>query len=203
VRKFSRVEAPAVWKDNEEKWNRQWVELLDRNVSASFTWYEAEGRSAREHALPFLKAQTSEHCSFCDGYPVSHVSVDTIEHFRPKCRGRFPDQAYSWGNLYFCCTRCQAHKGDCWVDDLLAPDDVEYSFQKYFEFDFTTGEMRPSSTATESEKARARETIRIYGLDSDERRRFRRESLRGWTRTKESERDLSAFAYRDYIDPIY
>lgn len=201
MRKFDRIDPPPVWGENEARWNQQWVELLARNGRAQFVWYIFGGRSARDIALPTLKAQTSEHCSFCDGFPVENVSTDTVEHFRPKCHGRFPDRAYSWTNLYYCCCRCQSHKLEKWDDDLLAADDPEYAFHRFFEFDFTTGELRPSSVASDAEKRRATVTISTYGLDTQSRRRFRLIELRKWTRVPPEERHLQEFAYRDFLEP--
>jgi uncharacterized protein (TIGR02646 family) len=200
VRKFDRADPPAAWVENEAKWNQQWVELLQRNAKAAFAWYSHEGSSARDIALPHLKRQTGEHCSFCDGFPVEGVSVDTIEHFRPKCASRFPQHAYTWSNLYYCCGCCQSEKGDQWDDGLLAPDDPEYTFQRYFEFDFTTGAIRPSTIASDADKRRAEVTISMYGLDTDSRRRFRRLELKKWLGAKTKERVLDESPYRDYLE---
>src|SRR5205814_1060534 len=128
--------------------------------------------------------------SFCDGFPVDDVSVDTIEHFRPKCFGQFPQLAYTWTNLYYCCSSCQSHKGEKWDDELIAPDLPEYAFNRYFEFDFTTGAIRPSSTAGETEQRQAKATIQTYGLDTTARRRYRRLALKKWSESHPETRQL-------------
>ncbi len=201
MRLFTRANPPLDWNANEEKWNRQWVDLVASNPKAGFAWYMHNGSTAREIALPVLKAQTRDHCSFCDGFPVGSVSNDTIEHFRPKCADRFPEHAYSWTNLYYCCDQCQSKKREQWDDDLLAPDAEGYTFERYFEFDFTTGEMRPSSSADQDDKRRAQITLKLYGLDSGERRRCRLYMMRLWTNTIPERRNLDEFAYRDYLSP--
>lgn len=197
MRRFERAIPPAAWTMNEAKWNQQWVALLKTNASATFSWYSHAGETARNIALPHLREQTGEHCSFCDGFPVDSVSMDTIEHFCPK--SAFPHLAYTWDNLYYCCDRCQSHKGEKWDDGLIAPDAQDYSFWRYFEFDFTTGAIRPSTTASEPEKHRAEITISMYGLDTDKRRRFRRLELKKWSSS--AERHLDDFAYRNYLQP--
>jgi uncharacterized protein (TIGR02646 family) len=202
VRKFNRVEAPAGWAASEAKWNQQWVTLLQGNPRATFSWYRSGGQSARDVALPALKEQTLAHCSFCDGFPVEGISRETIEHFRPKCEGKFPERAYSWENLYYCCDQCQSCKGEGWDEGLLAADADDYTFERFFEFDFTTGEMRPSTNATEGDRQRATITLQMYGLDSPSRRRRRCLELRKWTRTKAKGRVLDEFAYRDYLAPV-
>lgn len=186
---------------NENKWNQQWVNLLAQNEHAAFSWYQTGKRTAREIALPSLKQQTESHCSFCDAFPVEDVSLETVEHFRPKCRDRFPEHAFTWSNLYYCCSGCQAHKGNKWDLSLLAFDDAEYRFSKYFEFDFTTGEIRPSSQADPALKQRAEVTIAIYGLDTPQRRRWRRLELKKWSHVPKDKRLLTEFAYRQFLEP--
>ena len=123
--------------------------------------------------------------------------MDTIEHFCPK--SAFPHLAYTWDNLYYCCDRCQSHKGEKWDDGLIAPDAHDYNFGRYFEFDFTTGAIRPSTTASDAEKHRAEITISMYGLDTDKRRRFRRLELKKWSGSDPAGRHLDEFAYRNYL----
>jgi uncharacterized protein (TIGR02646 family) len=201
VREFNRMNPPAVWAENEARWNGQWVELLARNRAASFSWYRHEGRTTHDIALPTLKAQTGEHCSFCDGFPIEGISLDTIEHFRPKCHGRFPERAYTWGNLYYCCSCCQKEKREKWDENLIAPDAPGHTFNRYFEFDFTTGELRASTNADDADRRRAQTTIDMYGLDTPKRRLLRKLALKKWTESDRHTRALDEHAYRDYLGP--
>jgi uncharacterized protein (TIGR02646 family) len=99
------------------------------------------------------------------------VSNETIEHLRPK--SKFPEHAYTWKNLYYCCDACQNAKREEWDEALLCADAEEYSFSRYFEFDFTTGGIKPNSLASEQDRLRAAITVKLYGLDSQSRRRNR------------------------------
>lgn len=140
-----------------------------------------------------LKAQTQDHCSFCDNFPVSPPSLDTIEHFRPK--SLYPREAYEWGNLYFCCTHCQL-KTIPFQETALRPDRIDYEFDRYFRWDYTLGTIEVNEQATPEDQERASYTIQLYRLNeghpSLRKRELRRRSLG-------ADDLLDDFAYRDYI----
>ncbi len=194
MRKLRRPAAPKVLQENGERWNARWTQLKTQNSSAKFQWYQHESRSVRNWIIDDLRAMTAGHCAFCDGFTVEPESV---EHFRPKSDARFLQLAYSWGNLFFCCGGCQNHKLEKWDDELIDPTVEDFLFETYFEFDFTTGAIRPQALATAEATRKAEVTIRMYGLDSVERRRFRLLELRHWNRS--SYPVLDDFAYRDFV----
>ena len=196
MRKFNRAAEPAVCTTHSAKWNDQWVELRKTNPNASFNWYQVEGKTARDHMLPTLYAQSQGHCCFCDAFPVAGVSNQTIEHFRPK--SQFPHLAYSWTNLYYCCDACQNAKLEQWEEQLLHADAEDYQFSRYFEFDFTTGAIRPNMLANEADQQRAAITIRLYGLDSPDRRRNRQDEAERYAKPGCKASEL--WAYRDFLD---
>jgi len=195
MRKITRPDAPAVLAENCHHWNRQWKNRKTENPAASFNWYVHAGRSARDWILADLAAMTQDHCAFCDGYTVE---PDSVEHFRPKNDPRFLDLAYSWENLFFCCGGCQNHKREQWDDDLINPDGADYRFARYFEFDFTTGALIPNVRAAGPDQQRAETTIRVYGLDTQQRRRWRLDASRRWRRTTGV--PVDEFPYRNFIE---
>ncbi len=197
MRKFERAGEPAVLKENADKWNNQWTERCKAAPNASFAWYVCDGRSAKYHILPTLREQTQGHCSFCDAFPVGGVSYETVEHFKPKTQ--FPENAYTWTNLYYCCDSCQGAKRELWDELLLRPDASDYHFSDYFEFDYTTGEIRPNQLVSEGQKHRAAITITIYGLDGSFRRRNRLLEARRWSRSGEVKPPIDEYAYRDFL----
>ncbi len=199
MKKFNRSAEPAICTEHSEAWNAQWVARLKANSGAVFSWYHIDKKSAREHMLPALRAQSLGHCSFCDAFPVEGVSNETIEHFRPK--SKFPEQAYSWANLYYCCDACQNAKREQWDDQLLHADAADYEFSRYFDFDFTTGAIRPNPLATEAEQQRAAVTVKLYGLDLPSRRRNRLDEARRYDRSKPGELLDELWAYRDFLAP--
>jgi uncharacterized protein (TIGR02646 family) len=197
MRKFERAGEPAICIEHSASWNAQWVSLRNANPKATFNWYTINGRSAREHLLPALQAQSDGHCSFCDAFPVAGVSSESVEHFRPK--SKFPERAYTWTNLYYCCDACQKAKREEWDEALLHADAQDYSFSRYFEFDFTTGGIKPNSLASEADQQRAAITVKIYGLDSPARRRNRLREAEVYAKCQTGEISQQLWAYRDYL----
>ena len=100
-----------------------------------------------------------------------------VEHFKPKAKGKFPEEAYSWTNLYPCCERCQG-KGAEWVADLLRPDEEEYEFSACFYYDFTAAEGVALCPRPGHERAAT--LIRLYKLDDGERRKARMAEWHCW-----------------------
>jgi|GEM_PF-328212 len=199
MRKFQRAVEPDAIKEHCEKWNSQWSTLCANNPSAQFSWYSVDGRKANHYILGPLKAQTQAHCSFCDGFPIGGVSNDTIEHFRPKSKSHFPELAYSWSNLYYCCSSCQSAKTDQWDERLLKPDADSYTFEKYFEYDFTTGGMRPNPLAQPIDRKRAEVTIQLYQLNTRVRQRNRLLEARKFEKGAKGMVGSDEWAYRDFV----
>ena len=173
------------------------MKLRARKPSANFNWYEVDKRNARELALPFLLKMTQRHCSYCDGYPVPGTSRPTIDHFRPK--SKFHSLSHSWTNLYVCCDVCQTCKGEKWSKDLLAPDDKDYEFLKYFQCNMTTGEIEPNEHASKISQRKARETIELLGLNDEGRPRHRREYLNHW-RAQNGTMPIDTHPFRDFLE---
>lgn len=198
MRKQKRPPEPDVLKNNAATWNQEWVAKLAKTPGASFSWHQREGISVRDRFLPLLREMNQGHCSFCDGYPMEGSSKEPVEHFKPKNGDGFPEEAFTWGNLYYACEYCQSSKLQDWDDKLLRPDSNDYSCARYFDFDSTNGVMRANPAAEAPDQDRASTTIRLYGLDDPVRQRRRREELRKWQRSTEKEIDL--WPYRDFLE---
>ena len=162
MRKFERSAEPDFLADKWERWGLEWEQRRKEKPAAQFHWHEIDGEKVDQKLLPFLKNQTQDHCSFCDAYPVAPPSIETIEHFRPKTV--FHKEAYQWANLYFCCTYCQ-QKGEDYDEALLRPDAADYEFDRYFRWDFTTGEAHVNTLASSEDQKSADVTIRLYRLN--------------------------------------
>ena len=196
MRRFQRAEEPAFLAANWEAWGLKWEQRRAENSSAQFHWHQVDGEPVNRKLLAPLKAQTQDHCSFCDNFPVSPPSIDTIEHFRPKTL--FPREAYRWVNLYFCCMYCQQKRAD-FDEALLRPDAIDYHFDRYFRWDYTLGTIEVNEQASPEDRERARVTIRLFRLNEDHPRFRKRELHR---RAKAPDEPLDEFAYRDYLgDP--
>lgn len=196
MRKQQRPETPGILLEHGERWTENWVRRREENSSARFNWPSHDGRSLNEWLLPHLNEMTQRHCAFCDGFPMNTQSRETIEHFRPKSRTEFQHLAFEWSNLYLCCDVCQSNKRDDWDDDLLAPDEAIYRFERYFECNFLTGEILPNALASERDRRRAEVTIRLYGLNDGNRPSSRRLEIDH----PASSRPLDSRPYRDFIE---
>lgn len=193
MRRFVRSAEPAFLAARWEEWGLEWEHRRQTNAGAQFHWHQVEGESVNHKLLPLLKAQTQDHCSFCDNFPVSPPSIDTIEHFRPKAR--YPREAYCWANLYFCCMYCQ-QKSDAFDDAALRPDAADYQFDRYFRWDYTLGTIEVNDQASTEDQKRARATIQLYRLN-DGHPSLRKRELR--KRDQGPDDPLNDFAYRGYV----
>ena len=194
MRKFQRAAEPEVLAENWVAWGEEWERRHAENSRAQFHWHVVNGKTVNEIILPSLKGQTQDHCSFCDNFPVSPPSIDTIEHFRPK--SQYPREAYHWPNLYYCCAYCQ-QKGVRFDERALQPDALDYEFDRYFRWDFTTGEIKPKDTASPEDQVRAQATIDLYSLNI-EHPTFRKRELR--KRSQGRADPLDDFAYRGFVE---
>jgi uncharacterized protein (TIGR02646 family) len=194
MRKFQRLPEPDFLATHSENWGIEWERRRAANAKAQFHWHTVDSVPVNQKLLPLLKEQTQAHCSFCDGFPVSPPSIDTVEHFRPK--SVYPREAYRWTNLYFCCMHCQ-QKGEKFDELLLRPDADDYEFDRYFRWDFTLGTVEVNPKATEDDQRRAEVTRTLYGLNTNH------PSLRkAWLRrrAKLTDEPLDSLPYRHYLE---
>ena len=200
MRKQTRPVQPQVFREHSETWNAQWSALREQNPRAAFSWYEIDSKSARDWALPDLKEMNQGHCSFCDNFPLDKGD-EPIEHLRPKTNCAFYHLAYSWENLYYCCTTCNGFKNEKFDDKVLAPDEIGYDPLDFFYFDSTNGTISPNPAANDECKERAQITIELFGLDRGERDKMRRLEIQKWAgQSSESDLTIDEYAYRDFLD---
>ena len=163
---MKRSPEPAFLQAKGSHWSLRWRQRCEAAGSSArtpqFQWPRFQGRSVGELLLDALMPLTAHHCAYCDYAPLGVGSRRTVDHFRPK--SRFRDLVYAWSNLFPCCDRCQSKKGEQWDEFLLKPDEVEYSFERYFICDVRDG-LLPNPAANELDRARARRTIELCGLD--------------------------------------
>jgi uncharacterized protein (TIGR02646 family) len=145
-----------------------------KNHPESKDWPQWKTRKINHVLFALLCHQTADHCSFCDGYPMTDdMTSETIEHFRPKSGPHArPDLRLTWDNLFACCSGCQNAKRDQWADALLKPDEPDYSFNRYFSCQFTTGKLVPKRRLPEADRIRAEKTIQLYDLNRYATRRL-------------------------------
>jgi uncharacterized protein (TIGR02646 family) len=161
--KVERPEAPQFLKDNWQKWGEEFQKNKEENSSFSFQWKQYNKQKVNHLLLPILKDEMhKDHCVYCDGYLRSS---ETIEHFRPK--SRFHLLVYQWENLFYACTICQKNKLEEFDEKLLKPDEEDYSFEKYFLYNFSSGEIEINPSSTIIEQERAKKTIKLLKLNDE------------------------------------
>lgn len=193
MRSFGRHPVPDFLTERWEAWGVEYADRKRHKLSAQFTWDKPGFQKINQRILPVLRAQTQDHCSYCDHWPP-RLGDETIDHFKPKGDERFYDLAYQWENLYFCCWHCQKSKGERYDEATLWPDDPDYTFNRYFIFKTTTGEVEPNPAASPEEKIRAVVTIREMGFNQAGQPIARKKE---WERFQnDPEQDVSEFAYR-------
>lgn len=144
--KVNRPAEPDCLRDNAPTWNANFIAKRQADPKAKFNWPD---RDCCQQTRKTLVGMTRKHCAFCDGPFVE--SRKTIEHFKPK--SRFPELAFTWGNLFPCCDKCQSSKLEKFDERLLKPDEDAYEFNRYFLVDYKTGEIQVSPLAGDQEQA--------------------------------------------------
>lgn len=147
-----------------------------------------------------LAEMTRQHCSYCDGYPLNATGKEEIDHFCPKTREEFYELVCAWENLFLICTSCNGAKRDQWDPSLLRPDDPEYMFDRYFLFNFETGELKPAPGLGAAERHRAQRTIEILDLNRSGTCRARLSTIKAILR-RESDDELEDLPYR-FLVPL-
>lgn len=180
----------AKWKE----WGKKWEVKYEKTKSSSeFKWKKHQKKSATD-LRQALSDMTARHCSFCDSFPMGPQIPETIEHFRPKTK--YPRLAYHWYNLFLCCGLCQ-QKGDEFSKELLKPDQLDYSFDRYFEIDWFNGKLIPNHDADPSDRKRAQTTIELYRLNDHGKPEDRLREMRMFEDSKSP--SLNDFAYRFFL----
>ncbi|MCP5049737.1 MAG: hypothetical protein GY940_21390 [bacterium] len=193
MEKIERTNSPGWLAEKWEEWGKEWKAKFDANKDEKFSWrqYKKKDRKALVQAL---SAMTQAHCSFCDAYHMGRRLKPTIEHFKPKYK--FPLEAYKWENLFLACSLCQ-EKGDQFDEGLLKPDEAYYSFDKYFDIDWLTGELIPNKDASREDRERAKVTISLYQLNDHDKPEDRLEELEKFELIEDYE--INKLPYRFFL----
>ena len=190
--KLVKTPAPEFLRSNYKKWGKKYKAKRENvNKTDNFVWATHQGEKVNVLLLPFLRIETNYHCVFCDGFPLE-ATGETIEHFRPKAT--FPLLSYLWANLLYCCKYCNENKGENPERLLIKPNDINYSFETYFLFDYDSGKIEPNPALPETGKLKAENTIRLYGLNEHNRPKWRKRFLKLYLKTENP--DIEDFPYR-------
>ncbi len=199
MKKFERTDTPDFLKDKWVSFGNLYAKNRIKKPNFKFYWNQINKKSLNHHLLPLLKAMTDNHCSYCDGFPLDRAD-ETIDHFCPKSKEEFYAIAYQWENLYVACAGCQGQngKGEQYDEMLLRPDGKDYSFEKYFYYDYIQHKILVKENIDEKLRASAEITRRIFNFNDKSLCIRRRHSYERYS--KELNPDLGDFAYRFILE---
>lgn len=113
MRNVIRVAKPRILVQKEEEWKTELLEELAKDVNASKkrlkTLYKRYGHKRIRESL----TRMYKYCCYCESH-VRHVTIDHIEHRKPKGKDRFPECTFEWENLHLACPNCNGAKSDKW-----------------------------------------------------------------------------------------
>ena len=176
MRKFTRGNVPDFLSRRWVTWGELYKRNRERSPAFAFQWYTYKGQKINTLLEPHLKKQTDDHCSFCDNFPI-RAREDSIDHFKPKSIPAYYELVCQWENLYYCCQNCQQYKCEQYDEQLLRPDDVNFSFDIYFIYSYNSHKVDPNPALSEKDYLKAATTIRIFGLNDPGHIAARRISL--------------------------
>ncbi|MDX2012328.1 MAG: HNH endonuclease [Myxococcaceae bacterium] len=167
MRRSTRGAPPAEFPQPATAWTDQWLRRCGEAAGAGarapkFSWPEVRGVGLNHRLLPALREMTQGHCAYCDTL-IDLGLAESIDHFRPKACGRFPQGAFDWANLFLACATCQRQKGDQDEPALLKPDEAGYSFEAWFTVRAKDGALEPRADLSGADRKRAEATIRVLG----------------------------------------
>jgi uncharacterized protein (TIGR02646 family) len=183
--KITRPQTPKVLAENWEKWGKTY-----ETGNLDFSW-QIDKINVRNEILELLREMTTDHCSYCDGFPMESMLGDTVDHFKPK--SIYPKEAYKWENLFLCCNICQKRINQ-YQDALLKPDEIEYEFSNYFFYNTENGELEPNKLAGSANQERAKYTIKIFKLNEYNRPNSRKMFFRKFA--KDTNPTVDEYPYR-------
>lgn len=163
MRPCTRGEPPEALARDGEALGRAYAEHRRADPAHRFQWRRSLFQAVRDA----LGLMTDGHCSYCDASPdaIDATGDETIDHFCPKGRPEFYELVCAWTNLFLACSACNHAKREQWDEALLRPDVPDFRFERYFEYRFESGQLRPSAAASPEDQARARRTIEIFDLN--------------------------------------
>lgn len=163
MRRFERLPVPEILLTHKDQITSHYIKQRTGNSSHTFKWPQRENTRLNQSLLPTLEMQTQDHCSYCDGFPLKKSDY-TIDHFKPKSDPAYYHLVVEWTNLYLCCGACQQRK-EKYSDLLLRPDDMDYSFSEYFDYNFEEHKLLPNPAKPIENQERATVTIELFDLN--------------------------------------
>ncbi len=193
---FKRPEAPGWLRTGERDWGKRLYRRRKANANAKFNWPQRQKEKINHLLAAILVEASSNHCAYCDCYPLGTASRQTIDHFKPKTTA--PLLVCFWENLFLACDVCQQVKGERYSRKMLKPDRPNYTFERYFISNFKTGRIEASPNAPSEERDMAWETIEWLGLNMPGRPQSRLVELEKFSGN--GDLPIECYSYRFFLE---
>lgn len=202
MRAFLRLPTPEILttihlKSQKERWiiyGERYQENRNKTKhSFEFQWAMIDGVKLNHWLMPDLQAQTDGHCSYCDKYPLMKGD-ESIDHFKPKHDHIYYLDVCNWTNLYVACKACQDSKLSKFSADLLRPDEINYQFNTYFNYDYKTHRIEIKPRINELQKLKAKQTIETFDFNHISHLKSRRHAFERYSKSLNP--DINDFNYR-------
>lgn len=156
--KLEREDAPDFWTDEKvQEWTSRWQ--AKGCESKRWSWPQHNNKTLNHHAIEAMEEWHNFKCAFCE----RRETKPDVEHFVPKTAydGTF---AYLWNNLFLSCGTCNTdEKGSQLPENALKPDIDDPS--DYLWFNPISFTIEPIPYLDSKAKARAEQTIKLFGLN--------------------------------------
>lgn len=201
MRKIFRTAKPLfLTSEKEEEWGERYKKNREeKGISFEFQWPKVEKVKLNQKLLPTLRQISQNHCFYCDAFPTEIIG-ESIDHFKPKGNPLFYVDVCKWENLYLACKHCQDSKKEDYNELLLRPDETDYDFEKYFEYNSISGEIDIKVNISEDDKEKAEVTRRIFGFNQEKKIEDRKRFFRLWHIDPDREQQIDTYNYRFMFD---
>jgi hypothetical protein len=189
MRFFTRLIAPGILSDPiGTEATPRWMYLANRytanrlaNPNFRFQWPTVNGQTLNQHLLATLRAQTANHCSYCDGFPLGKGD-ESIDHFLPKMNPACYSFVCQWENLYLACSHCQKSKAEHIDPLVLRPDELEYAFERYFTYNYIDQKLETNPMSSPEDQQRSQTTNQFFDFNNTELITKRRHAFERYSR---------------------
>jgi uncharacterized protein (TIGR02646 family) len=173
----------------------------EKGTSYEFKWPAINREKLNQKLLPFLREISKKHCFYCDAYPTKSYG-ERIDHFKPKSNSLYYEDVCRWENLYLSCEHCNSHKKEHFDENLLRPDDLNYNFDNYFEYNSATGEIDIKVDITIENQQKAEVTSKILGFNDGDKPDDRKRFFGFWHNDPDNKENLDVYNFRFIFDKL-
>jgi uncharacterized protein (TIGR02646 family) len=203
MRKIVRTSAPNFLSEEKQKyWGEQYRSNREtKGTSYKFDWPQVNYQKLNHLLLPILRDISNKHCYYCDAYPTGSYKEE-IDHFKPKSNPLFYEDVCRWENLFLTCGHCNSYKKEQFDEKLLKPDDLDYNFDDYFEYNSANGFIDIKPDISKEKQIRAETTRQILGFNEGDKPDDRKRFFRLWDTDPDREEFFEEYNFRFIFDKL-